>query len=460
MNLRYVSLCGRIIFLSTALGLLSGCQLQEIQPNLIPTSRAMIGDPKQAVPTPQEQTTAQLPAEDSFFPDLPGDKEPNILDRLRKLFAFDIKDNYQITVERKRYLRHPHQLRKIQQRAKPYLYYILNEIERRKLPGELALLPIVESEYKIHARSSSRAMGLWQFMPSTGRMYGLKQNWWYDGRKDVAASTHAALKYLSILNRKFKKDWALALAAYNAGDRTIRRAQKKNLLAGKPTNYWSLKLPRETKRYIPKLYALAQIFANPRKYGLRLLPIEDKPQIALVKTNSQIDLGLAAELTNTDIGTIKRLNPSHKQWATDPKGPHRIILPVDKANHFIDKLVDLPAEKRIHLRRHRILKGESLLSIAATYGSNVESIRKANRFSGNKIRAGRSILVPAPYGKKGLDMIAATSISQRQSAPKVEPSPKTKVQAPKSSVAAEPKPKETALSKMAKRFKVFLAKEM
>ena len=160
---------------------------------------------------------------------------------------------------------HPTYLKNLFERAEPFLYYILNELEKRNMPTEIALLPAIESAYKPNAVSKSKASGLWQFIPSTGKHYGLKQNWWYDGRRDVIASTDGAIKYLKYLNNMFDGDWLHALAAYNSGEGRVMRAIKKNKREGKPTDFWSLALPKETRAYVPKLLALADILRHQDK---------------------------------------------------------------------------------------------------------------------------------------------------------------------------------------------------
>ena len=202
------------------------------------------------------------------------------------------------------FARHPEYIQRVMSRADPFLYYILEEAEKRNLPTELVLLPIVESAYQPFAYSHGRAAGIWQFIPSTGKLYGLKQNWWYDGRRDIYASTQAALNYLENLNKLFKGDWMLALAAYNSGSGTVQRAVKRNRKLKRATDFWHLKLPKETRAYVPKLLALKEIITNPEKYSVSLRCISDAPGFKQVKTTAQIDLALAAELAEIDLETL------------------------------------------------------------------------------------------------------------------------------------------------------------
>ena len=196
-----------------------------------------------------------------------------------------------------RFLKNPQYLHTVTERARPYLHYIVSELDKRNMPMEIALLPVVESGFKPYVYSRSGAACLWQFMPATGKVFGLEQNGWYDGRRDIVASTDAALDYLQKLHGYFG-DWQLALAAYNAGEGTVGRAIKRNKKAGKDTDFWSLDLPAETTAYVPKLMAVSHLVFQPGQYGLTLKPLDNKPVFAVVGTGSQIDLALAAKLAD------------------------------------------------------------------------------------------------------------------------------------------------------------------
>jgi len=290
--------------------------------------------------------------------------------------------------------RHPEYIQRVMRRADPFLYYILEEAEKRNLPTELVLLPIVESAYQPFAYSHGRAAGIWQFIPATGRLYGLKQNWWYDGRRDIYASTQAALNYLENLNKLFKGDWMLALAAYNSGSGTVQRAVKRNKKLNRPTDFWHLKLPKETRAYVPKLLALKEIISNPELYSISLRCIPDAPGFKQVKTNAQIDLALAAELAELDLETLYNYNPAFNRWATDPDGPHSLILPVASAEAFEKNYSKLPADEHLRWSRHKIKSGETLSHIAVKYNTSVKHLRKVNNIRGNNIRAGKYIMIP------------------------------------------------------------------
>jgi len=279
-------------------------------------------------------------------------------------------------------------------RAAPYMGWILDQIEARDMPAELALLPVIESGYQPFAQSPSQAAGLWQFMPATGDRFGLKQNWWYDGRRDVVASTEAALEYLSYLHDRFDGDWLLALAAYNAGEGRIDQAIRKNRDQNKPTDFWSLELPSQTTVYVPKLLALRDIIATPGHYSIKLPEVSAEAQIALVETPGQIDLGLAAKLAGIPVEDVYRLNPSFNRWATDPAGPHRLVIPAEIADTFADHIANLPADQHIAWERHKVTRGETLVQIANRHDTSVALLRKANKLSSNSVKAGNNLLIP------------------------------------------------------------------
>ncbi|HEC59746.1 hypothetical protein LCGC14_1240060 [marine sediment metagenome] len=280
-------------------------------------------------------------------------------------------------------------------RAKPYLYYIVGELEKRNMPLELAFLPVIESAYQPLANSSSNASGLWQFIPGTGKILGLDQNWWYDGRRDIIQSTDAALDYLQKLHKDFG-DWQLALAAYNGGEGTVGRAIKDNIKRGMPTDFWSLNLPAETSKYVPKFMAIAHLLNDPSDYDLTLDPIEDIPVFTVVDTGSQIDLALAARLADISTDEIHQLNPGFNRSATAPQGPHRLVLPLDKVETFQQGLDELAVNDRVHWSKHTVMSGESLQSISKRYKTTVNAIKKINgiKSKSNVIRLGSNLLIP------------------------------------------------------------------
>lgn len=285
-------------------------------------------------------------------------------------------------------------LRRAFDRADPYMGWILDQLEAHDMPAELALLPVIESGYQPFAYSPSQAAGLWQFIPSTGDRFGLKQNWWYDGRRDVVASTQAALEYLSYLHDHFDGDWLLALAAYNAGEGRVDQAVRKNRARGKPVDFWHLDLPTQTQVYVPKLLALRDIVADPEQYSIDLPEVNADAQIALVETPGQIDLGLAAKLAGIPVEDVYRLNPGFNRWATDPNGPHRLVIPADVADSFAEHIAELPPDQQVTWERHLIARGETLSQIAKRYDTSVALLRQANNLSGTRLKAGHNLLIP------------------------------------------------------------------
>lgn len=304
-------------------------------------------------------------------------------------------DNKTVAARIKWYAKHDRYLNKTIVRASDYYQYILREVLARGMPAEIALLPVIESSYDPFVKSPARAAGLWQFIPSTGDHFGLKRNWWYDGRRDVLESTNAALTYLDYLHSYFDNDWLLALAAYNAGEGNVRRAIKKNQKAGKPTDFWSLDLPKETRAYVPKLLAISEIFRNPETYGLSLTPLADEARFTVVETGGQIDLARAAEFAGVDIDVLYKFNPGYSRWATDPEGPHRLLVPVDRAARFADQLAQIDDSERMSWARYEVKPGDTLGAIANRFNTSVASVKSTNNIKGSVIRIGQSLLIPA-----------------------------------------------------------------
>lgn len=245
-------------------------------------------------------------------------------------------------------------------RSEPYLHYILQKLRENNIPSEFALLPMIESTYDPFAYSDSGPAGLWQMMPGTATGFGVKQNWWYDGRRDLIQSTNAAINYLKQLNKYFDGYWLLVLAAYNSGQGTVKRAIQKNIAAGKNADYWSLDLPNQTQDYVPKLLALTSIIKYPTKYQLKLPEYHSRPYFEIVEIGSQIDLNVAATLSETDIAEIYRLNSGFNRWLTNPSGPHKLALPINKINIFKNNLLKVSDAKHLSLK-HKVKKGDSLI---------------------------------------------------------------------------------------------------
>jgi membrane-bound lytic murein transglycosylase D len=388
----------RLIILFVVLSL-SGC-LSNPPQQVDETPQAdIVGQPESqpGEPASEQNTSPEWPAASTAEP-LTND----LWQRIRAGYQLDIPDNAPVRRELKTLARKPDYMLRITARAEPYLYYIVEQAEQRDMPLELVMLPAVESGFQPYARSPERAAGLWQFIPSTGRAFGLRRDWWYEGRHDITESTEAALDYLSDLAKQFGGDWQLALAAYNAGPGTVRKAIKRNRKKGLATDFWSLKLPRETRHYVPRLLAVAKVVADPDAYALSLTPIDNEPHFTRVELPSQLDLAMAAEVAGLKPKDLKRLNPGLRRWATAPDGPHHLLLPIEQAQSFRAKIKAVPPEKWVNLHRYRIRQGDSLGRIAHHYGVSVAALKRANRLRDNTIRAGRYLLIPVDSSKKAL----------------------------------------------------------
>ncbi len=350
-----------------------------------------------AMPTNEDGQDDLIERESDPLPLEPESPAPasDIWERIRRGFVLDHHvDQRRVEAELNWYRRHPDYLNRVATRATRYMYHIVTEIENRQLPMELALLPIVESAFDPFAYSHGRASGLWQFIPSTGRLYGLKIDAWVDGRRDVVAATNAALNYLSDSHRSLNNDWLLALAAYNSGEGNVRYSMRKNIKAGKSVDFFELGLLRETRAYVPRLLAISALIAEPEKYGVTLKPIPNEPYFDEVEIASQIDLAIAADLADISIEELYLLNPAFNKWATHPKGPHKLLVPTASAAVFTTALAALPQDQRLRWRTHQIKSGETLGLIAERYQTTVSTLKDANNIRGNVIVAGRELLVP------------------------------------------------------------------
>lgn len=318
----------------------------------------------------------------------------NLWVELRSGFSLPDGNQRRVRPELAWYKNHAGFMQRTAERAKPYLYFVVQQLKERGMPLDLALLPVVESAYDPYAYSPGRAAGLWQFIASTGRLYGLEQNWWYDGRLDVEASTDAALSYLQALHDQFGGSWLLALAAYNSGSITVQRAIDYNKQRDRPTDFWDLRLPAQTRSYVPRLLAVRDLVADPQKYGVQLPFIANAPYLAEVPLKGQIDLATAAKLAGLDLKRLYLLNPGFTRWATPPNGPARLLVPADKEQTLVAALQKMPLEKIPAWTRHRISQGETLGAIARRYHTSIAELEQRNGLHGSMIRAGATLVVP------------------------------------------------------------------
>lgn len=252
----------------------------------------------------------------------------------------EVPENSRIHEQKRKYLKRKSYLHDVTLRAEPYMYWIVGQIKKRNMPMELVLLPIVESAFNPHATSNANAAGLWQIVPQTGRNYGLKNNQWYDGRRDVVASTTAALDMMQRLNRMFEGDWLLTIAAYNSGEGRVMQAVKANKRQGKSTEFWALSLPHETSIYVPKMLALSDIIKHSKKYGVKLPKTDETRALARIDVGQQIQLTQAAEMAGLSVTKMKAYNPGYKKGVTAPNGPHYIMVPKGNATQLKDSLAD------------------------------------------------------------------------------------------------------------------------
>jgi membrane-bound lytic murein transglycosylase D len=327
---------------------------------------------------------------------LTTEQYPDVFDRMRAGFKLEDVDSHQIDVQLRWYANNPEYLERTFSRAVPYMHHIVKEIEARGMPLELALLPVVESAFEPYARSWATANGLWQFMPGTGERFGLKQDWWYDGRRDVIASTKAALDYLQYMHDEFFDDWLLAIAAYNCGEFRVQREVNRNRALGKPVDFFSLSLPTETRAYVPKLLAMRRLVLNPEDYGIAFSPIPNEPYFEKVDIGGQLDLTLAAELAGITLEEVYELNPGFHRWATDPAGPHFLLLPRDTADAFRRNLELLSPDERVRVSLHKVKPGESVASIAKKFKTQPIVVRDMNNLdNGDKLVVGTELRVPS-----------------------------------------------------------------
>jgi membrane-bound lytic murein transglycosylase D len=347
---------------------------------------------------PAAQTPAldETPAEPTAVAGITPAQYSDLFDRMRAGFKLEDVDMHAIDVQADWYANHPDYLERAFGRAELYMYHIVTELEARGMPLELALLPVVESAFEPFAYSRARAAGLWQFIPGTGTRFGMKQNWWYDGRRDVVESTRGALDYLQFLHDEFDGDWLLAVAAYNCGEMNVARAIAANKAKGKPTDFWSLKLPKETQGYVPRLLGMRRLVADPEAHGLGFSRIPNQPYFTRVDTGSQIDLKIAADIAGITHEQLSELNPAFHRWATDPSGPNYLLVPSDVADLFEANVRQLTPEQRLNATIYTVRKGDSVASVAKKYGTKIEVIREINDLPNGPLVVGTDLRVPSP----------------------------------------------------------------
>ena len=343
-------------------------------------------------------------------PQIPQD----VWERMRQGFQLQegLGVNPRIEQQRLWFASNPSFLENAGERGSLYIHYIVERLEERNMPLELALLPVIESAYNPMAYSRADAVGLWQFIPSTGRYFNLRQTRFYDGRRDITASTTAAMDYLTRLHDMFNGDWLLALAAYNAGEGTVSRAIERNERLGLPTDYWNLPLPSETQAYVPKLLALSQVVLAPEAYGVNLNPIANEPYFQVVEINQRMDLSKVAAVANIDEDELFQLNPAFKQRTTTLDGPQHLLVPTSKAQLLTASLSTMRPEELISKkplkpvfegaddtqlaglkRAYRVKRGDNLGTIAKANKVDVKDLQRWNKLTGKDLKVGQTLVM-------------------------------------------------------------------
>lgn len=332
----------------------------------------------------------------------------DVWERMRLGFALQDEIGINPRIERQRlwFASNPGHMKILAQRGSLYLHYVVERLEERGMPLELALLPAIESAYNPQALSRSQAAGLWQFIPSTGRHFNLRQTTWYDGRLDITASTDAALTYLQRLHEMFNGDWLLALAAYNAGEGTVSRAIEHNERRGLPTDYWHLPLPKETQEYVPKLLALSQLVRTPEVYGLTLQPIANEPYFESVPVRRRLDLPRLAKLADLDLNELQALNPGYRRQILHD-GPEHLLVPTEKAELLAANLALLGKQDEVQWQRYRVRPGDSLHAIAYRHQITVATLKEINGLTSNRLSIGQELTLPGITEEAGLTQLAA-----------------------------------------------------
>jgi membrane-bound lytic murein transglycosylase D len=399
--------------------LLAACATQPVPEPMTPAQRATFDSPvvgvvgPAALPQPAPPP-ATKPLDASTLPPFEGVREelrpPRKVARIDRTASHDdlwqrIRDGFSmqdlsgpLVAEKVAwYVARPDYLKRVFDRSRRYLHHIVEEIEKRGLPTELALLPMVESSFNPMAYSRAHASGLWQFIPGTGKRYELTQNWWYDGRRDIVDSTSAALDYLKDVY-EMHGDWHLALASYNWGENAVARAREKNRSAGLPVDYASLNMPAETRHYVPKLQALKNIVMDPALFGVELEPIPNQPYFATVTKMRDIDVRLAAKLAEMPVEEFIALNPGFSRPVIRAEHSPRIVLPADRVEVFHANLTKYDDKSLVTWQTYQPKKGDTLEGIAKRFGLGLAQLREVNGIAPRTRGLPATLVVPSKQG--------------------------------------------------------------
>ncbi len=355
---------------------------------------------------------ATTPTVDTAMPALPGNDngdaatsnmDSNLWSRIRQGFQLRNLSGPLVEANTRWYQQRPQYVTRMLDRARRYLYHVVQEVQKRGMPTEIALLPMVESAFNPQAYSNAHAAGLWQFIPSTARLYGLKESPWYDGRRDVIAGTDAALNYLQKLFLDFGS-WDLALAAYNCGEGCVARAMQHNAARGLPTNYQNLPLPAETKNYVPKLMAMKQLIEDPEAFGVDLAPLPDSPYFTKISLDTgNIDVNTAARLAGMSTRDFLALNPAFPRKLIHAHNQVTVLVPVDKASEFQSNLEQGDWDR---WEPYQARRGESLDAVAQKFNVDAQRLAEHNilRLYRGRFRVAQTILVPVKADDGGTSL--------------------------------------------------------
>jgi membrane-bound lytic murein transglycosylase D len=338
-----------------------------------------------------DQYLDPIPVEPS--PSIP--KYENVWDRIKDSSSLDADNLDEKTLEYvNQYLSNPAQLDKLLEKGRYFIYFVLEELERYKLPPELALLPYIESNYDPFSISSSGAMGIWQFMPATARIYGLKDTWWYEQRHDPLVSSRAAIRYLAYLHNRFNKKITYTLAAYNGGPTLLEKRIKLNKKAGKLTDFKNLKLPTQTQEYVPKFKAILAIVLNSEKYEIKLPDFPNKPVLGKIELNGQVEILAFSEFAGLKPEFVYKLNAGYTKWASPPGDKTIFNIPIELEEVLNLKKENFIQTNQINWVTHRVSKGDSLWKIAEEFDTEVNVLKKVNYLSSNVLSLNQELLIP------------------------------------------------------------------
>lgn len=370
------------------------------EPTLLPQAampaESVATEPQATTEAPRRATSARRPATAPRAPAVAaGPSVRDVWQRVRRGLQMNAADSSLVGDWETYYSSRPDYFAQMIQNSSHFLFHITGEVEKRGMPLEIALLPMIESAYNPVAYSSAHASGIWQFIPSTGKNYGLKQNWWYDGRRDVIAATGAALDYLQTLYGMFN-DWELALAAYNWGEGAVQRAIERNQAKGLPTDYRSLEnMPAETRNYVPKLIAVKNIIANPARFGLTLAHVPNEPYFEVITVKRHIDVQRAAQFADMTLDEFKFLNPAHNKRVINSNSAETILLPRHKVAAFMANMNQHADQPLVSMKTHTVRAGERPETIAAQYNITVAELNQLNGIGGRRhIATGQTLMVP------------------------------------------------------------------